>query len=51
MVAIVAAIFNAFVHSRDAYASMPTGAWLPAVTVILVAIGRINVAIQPTSDG
>jgi uncharacterized membrane protein len=51
MVAIVAAIFNAFVHSRDAYASMPTGAWLPAVTVILVAIGRINVAIQPRSDG
>jgi uncharacterized membrane protein len=51
LVAIVAAIFNAFVHSRDAYASMPTGAWLSAFTVILMAIGRISVAVQRTSVG
>jgi uncharacterized membrane protein len=51
LVAIVAAIFNAFVHSRDAYASMPTGAWLSALTVILLAIGRISVAVQMTSEG
>jgi uncharacterized membrane protein len=51
LVAIVAAIFNAFVHSRDAYASMPTGAWLSAFTVILLAIGRISVAVQLTSEG
>jgi uncharacterized membrane protein len=51
LVAIVAAIFNAFVHSRDAYASMPTGAWLSAFTVILLAIGRITVAVQQSSEG
>jgi uncharacterized membrane protein len=51
LVAIIAAIFNAFVHSRDAYASMPTGVWLSALTVILLAIGRINVAVQVTSEG
>lgn len=49
--AIVAAIFNAFVHSRDAYASMPTGAWLSAITVILMVIGRISMAVQITSAG
>ena len=51
LVAIVAAIFNAFVHSRDAYASMPTGAWLSAFTVLLMVIGRISVAVQRTSVG
>jgi uncharacterized membrane protein len=51
LVAIVAATINAFVHSRDAYASMPAGAWLSAFTVILLAIGRINVAVQLTSEG
>jgi uncharacterized membrane protein len=51
LLAIVAAIFNAFVHSRDAYASMPTGAWLSAFTVILLAIGRIGMAVQLTSEG
>lgn len=51
LLAIVAAIFNAFVHSRDAYASMPTGALLSALTVILLAIGRISVAVQMTSEG
>jgi uncharacterized membrane protein len=51
LIAIVAAIFNAFVHSRDAYASMPTGAWLSAFTVILLAIGRIAIAVQPSTVG
>lgn len=51
LVAIVAAIFNAFVHSRDAYASMPAGAWLSALTVLLLAIGRISVAVQATHQG
>lgn len=51
LLAIVTATFNAFVHSRDAYASMPTGAWLSALTVILLVIGRISVAIQLTSEG
>ena len=51
LVAIVAALLNAFVHSRDAYASMPTGAWLSALTVMLLAIGRITVAVQPSFEG
>ena len=47
--AIVAAIVNAFVHSRDAYAVVPAGVWLSACTVGLLAIGRIVVAMQTTS--
>lgn len=39
--AIVAEIVNAFVHSRDAYAAMPEGVWLSAVSVGLLAIGFI----------
>lgn len=41
VVGIVAAIVNAFVHSRDAYATMPDGLWLSVVTVLALAIGRI----------
>jgi uncharacterized membrane protein len=41
VVAIVAAIVNAFVHSRDAYAAMPDGLWLSIVTVAAMSIGRI----------
>ena len=38
---IVAAIINAFVHSRDAYAAMPDALWLSIVTVITLGIGKI----------
>ena len=48
--AIVAAIVNAFVHSRDAYAVVPAGVWLSACTVGLLAIGHIVMAMQ-TADG
>jgi uncharacterized membrane protein len=44
VVAIVAALINAFVHSRDAYAAMPTGVWLAVVTVLAMAVGRIVLA-------
>jgi uncharacterized membrane protein len=44
VVGIVAAIFNAFVHSRDAYAVMPAGVWLSLLTVLALGIGRIIVA-------
>jgi uncharacterized membrane protein len=44
--AIVVAIFNAFVHSRDAYAVVPAGQWLSALTVALIAIGRIATAVR-----
>lgn len=43
---ICAAIINAFVHSRDAYAVMPAGLWLSAGTVLLLAIGRVAVAVD-----
>lgn len=51
LVAIVAAIFNAFVHSRDAYATMPAGVWLSACTVVLLSIGHILVAVQHSASG
>jgi len=47
LLAIIAAILNAFVHSRDAYAVVPSGAWLSAITVALLAIGRIVLATEP----
>jgi uncharacterized membrane protein len=44
VIAIVAALLNAFVHSRDAYATMPAGMWLSIVTVLAMVIGRIALA-------
>jgi uncharacterized membrane protein len=44
VVAIIAALLNAFVHSRDAYATMPAGVWLSVLTVLAMAIGRILLA-------
>jgi uncharacterized membrane protein len=41
VVAILAAIVNAFVHSRDAYGSMPDGLWLSALTVVLLVIANL----------
>jgi len=41
VVGIVAALVNAFVHSRDAYAVIPDAVWLSILTVALMGIGRI----------
>jgi uncharacterized membrane protein len=49
--AIVAAIFNAFVHSRDAYAVVPAGVWLSICTVILLSIAHVAVALQHSASG
>jgi uncharacterized membrane protein len=38
LAALVVAIFNAFVHSRDAYATMPTGLILSAIVVVLMLL-------------
>lgn len=46
VVAIVAAILNAFVHTRDAYGIMPAGLWLSIVTVLLIAIGHVVIAVR-----
>jgi len=51
LIAIVVAIDNAFVHSRDAYAVVPTGLWLSVLTVILLSIGNIVIAIERASRG
>jgi uncharacterized membrane protein len=47
--AIVAAIFNAFVHSRDAYGVVPTGVWLSLLTVVLLSIGHLVIAVQDST--
>jgi uncharacterized membrane protein len=49
--AIVVAIINAFVHSRDAYAVVPTGLMLSVCTVILLSIGNIVVAAGRAARG
>lgn len=41
LLAIVAAIVNAFVHSRDAYAAVPQNVWLSAITVGLLFAAAI----------
>ncbi|VCU69443.1 hypothetical protein PIGHUM_01505 [Pigmentiphaga humi] len=48
LVAIVVAIFNAFVHSRDAYSVVPAGVWLSAITVALLAIAQVLAAVDNT---
>ncbi len=49
--AIVAAIFNAFVHTRDAYAVVPTGVWLSVCTVVLLSISHVVMAVRNTAGG
>jgi uncharacterized membrane protein len=51
LVAIIVAIVNAFVHSRDAYAVVPAGIWLSVCTVILLSIGNIAVAMERAARG
>jgi uncharacterized membrane protein len=51
LLAIVAAIFNAFVHSRDAYAVVPAGVWLSICTVVLLSIAHVAVALQHSASG
>jgi uncharacterized membrane protein len=51
LLSIVVAIFNAFVHSRDAYAVVPTGLWLSAFTVLVISIGNIVVSVHRATRG
>src|ERR1700733_2042463 len=51
LIAIVVAIVNAFVHSRDAYAVVPTGAWLSACTVVLLSLGHVLIAVERAARG
>jgi uncharacterized membrane protein len=43
--AVVAAILNSFVHSRDAFGVMPQGLWLSVLTVLLAAAACILTAL------
>ena len=47
LVAIAAAIVNAFVHSRDAWGVMPEGLWLSVLTVILLVLAKAMPALLP----
>jgi len=49
LLAVVTATFNAFVHSRDAYAVVPAGLWLSVGTVVLLSMGRIVVSAERAS--
>lgn len=49
LAAIVTALINAFVHSRDSYAAIPDALWLSVATVVLMVIGRIALAWQNIS--
>ncbi len=51
LLAIAAAIINSFVHSRDAYAVVPTGILLSACTVLLIAGGNVLASIGRTTSG
>lgn len=51
LVAVVVAIVNAFVHSRDAYAVVPAGVWLSACTVLLLSVGQVVMAVYDTRGG
>jgi uncharacterized membrane protein len=46
LLGIAAAIVNAFVHSRDAYAMVPLNVVLSLVTVVLLSLGRIALAVD-----
>ena len=51
LLAILVAIVNAFVHSRDAYAVVPEGEWLSAITVALIGIGALVSATSRSRRG
>jgi uncharacterized membrane protein len=50
LIAIAAAIVNAFVHSRDAYAVVPASVWLSACTVVLLSAAHVVVAVQHSAS-
>lgn len=50
LLAIIVAIFNALVHTRDAYGVVPVGIWLSLCTVMLLSAGRVLMALQPPVD-
>ncbi|WP_435948185.1 DUF2231 domain-containing protein [Dryocola sp. BD586] len=46
LLAIVLAIFNAFIHSRDAYAVVPAGVILSTLVVVIMLLGNVQLALR-----
>lgn len=46
LVAVILAIANAFIHSRDAYAVVPTAAVLSTLVVILLLLANVQLALR-----
>lgn len=46
LVAIILAIFNAFIHSRDAYAVVPAGVILSTLVVLLLLFSNVHFALR-----
>lgn len=46
LVAIILAIFNAFIHSRDAYAVVPAGVILSTLVVLLLLFSNVHLALR-----
>ncbi|KQR78458.1 hypothetical protein ASG35_08440 [Burkholderia sp. Leaf177] len=44
LLGIIAAVLNAFVHSRDAYAQVPLSVILSVITVALLSFGQVVLA-------
>lgn len=51
VVGIVAALLNAFVHTRDGYSVIPDAIWLSILTVLAMGIGRIVLAGEKVTYG
>ena len=51
LLGIAAAIVNAFVHGRDAYATIPEGLLLSILTVALLVLGNVLVTLQHSNNG
>ncbi len=48
--AVVAAIVNSFVHSRDAYGSVPLALWLSILTVALLGLSNVLLNLQLSNN-
>ena len=46
LLAIAAAITNAFVHSRDAFGAMPEGLWLSCLSIVLLVLAKVMPTLQ-----
>ncbi|STQ59926.1 Predicted membrane protein [Pseudescherichia vulneris] len=46
LIAILLAIINAFIHSRDAYAVVPLGVILSTLVVILLLLANVQLALR-----